>query len=54
MEQEYCTEKRIKQIEEGIEPDKTEFILDTKISITRALGIISSAQKDVLVIFATS
>ena len=47
-------EKRIKQIEEGIEPDKTEFILDTKISITRALSIISSAQKDVLVIFATS
>ncbi len=54
MEQEYCAEKRIKQIEEGIEPDKTEFILDTKISITRALSIISSAQKDVLVIFATS
>jgi signal transduction histidine kinase len=49
-----AAEKRIKQIEEGIEPDKTEFILDTKISITRALGIISSAQKDVLVIFATS
>jgi two-component system sensor histidine kinase VicK len=49
-----AAEMRIKQIEEGIEPDKTEFILDTKISITRALGIISSAQKDVLVIFATS
>jgi C4-dicarboxylate-specific signal transduction histidine kinase len=49
-----AAEKRIKQIEEGIEPDKTEFILDTKISITRALSIISSAQKDVLVIFATS
>ena len=49
-----AAEKRIKQIEEGIEPDKTEFILDTKISITRALSIISSAQKDILVIFATS
>jgi two-component system sensor histidine kinase VicK len=49
-----AAEMRIKQIEEGIEPDKTEFILDTKISITRALSIISSAQNDVLVIFATS
>ena len=46
--------KRIKQIEEGVEPDKTEFILDTKVSITRALNIISSAQKEVLAIFATS
>ena len=46
--------KRIKQIEEGIEPDKTEFILDTKVSITRALNITSSAQKEVLAIFATS
>ncbi|HZD81829.1 MAG TPA: HAMP domain-containing sensor histidine kinase, partial [Nitrososphaeraceae archaeon] len=46
--------KRIKQIEEGAEPDKTEFILDTKVSITRALNIISSAQKEVLAIFATS
>jgi two-component system sensor histidine kinase VicK len=47
-------EKRIKQIEEGTEPDKTEFILDTRVSITRALNIISSAQKEVLAIFATS
>jgi two-component system sensor histidine kinase VicK len=47
-------EKRIKQIEEGTEPDKTEFILDTIVSITRALNIISSAQKEVLAIFATS
>jgi two-component system, OmpR family, sensor histidine kinase VicK len=47
-------EKRIRQIEEGTEPDKTEFILDTRISITRALNIISSAQKEVLAIFATS
>jgi two-component system, OmpR family, sensor histidine kinase VicK len=46
--------KRIKQIEEGVEPDKTEFILDTKVSITRALNITSSAQKEVLAIFATS
>ena len=49
-----AAEKRIKQIEEGIEPDKTEFILDTKISITRALSIISSLKKTYLVIFATS
>jgi signal transduction histidine kinase len=47
-------EKRIRQIEEGTEPDKTEFILDTRISITRSLNIISSAQKEVLAIFATS
>ncbi|HZD81573.1 MAG TPA: HAMP domain-containing sensor histidine kinase [Nitrososphaeraceae archaeon] len=47
-------DKRIKQIEEGTEPDKTEFILDTRVSITRALNIISSAQKEVLAIFATS
>jgi two-component system sensor histidine kinase VicK len=49
-----AAEKRIKQIEEGVEPDKTEFILDTRVSITRALNIISSAQKEVLAIFATS
>jgi signal transduction histidine kinase len=49
-----AADKRIRQIEEGIEPDKTEFILDTKVSITRALNIISSAQKEVLAIFATS
>jgi hypothetical protein len=40
-----ASEKRIKQIEEGVEPDKIEFILDTRVSITRALNIISSAQK---------
>ncbi len=47
-------EQRIKEIEEGIEPSKTEIILDTKVSISRAYDIIKSAKEQVLVIWATS
>ncbi len=47
-------EQRIKQIEEGIEPSKTEIIQDTKESISRANNIIKSAKEQVLMIWATS
>ena len=47
-------EQRIKEIEEGIEPSKTEIIQDTKESISRANNIIKSAKEQVLVIWATS
>jgi two-component system sensor histidine kinase VicK len=47
-------EQRIKEIEEGIEPTKTEIIQDTKVSISRAYDIIKSAKEQVLVIWATS
>jgi hypothetical protein len=46
-------EQRIMEIEEGIEPTKTE-IQDTKVSISRAYDIIKSAREQVLVIWATS
>ncbi|NAL78194.1 hypothetical protein DYY65_08095 [Nitrososphaera sp. AFS] len=46
-------EQRIKEIEEGIEPSKTEIIQDTKISISRAYDIIKSAKEQVLVIWAS-
>ena len=45
---------RIREIEEGIEPSKTEIIHDTKVSISRAYDIIKSAEEQVLVIWATS
>jgi signal transduction histidine kinase len=47
-------EQTIKEIEEGIEPTKTEIIHDTKVSISRAYDIIKSAKEQVLVIWATS
>jgi signal transduction histidine kinase len=47
-------EQRIKEIEEGIEPTKTEIIQDTTVSISRAYDIIKSAKEQVLVIWATS
>jgi signal transduction histidine kinase len=47
-------EQRIKEIEEGIEPSKTEIIQDTKESISRANNIIKSAKEQVLMIWATS
>jgi two-component system sensor histidine kinase VicK len=46
--------KKIREIEEGIEPTKTEIIQDTKVSISRAYDIIKSAKEQVLVIWATS
>ena len=47
-------EQVIREIEEGIEPTKTEIIQDTKVSISRAHDIIKSAKEEVLVIWATS
>jgi two-component system sensor histidine kinase VicK len=47
-------EQRIREIEEGIEPDKIEIISDTKLSINGSLDLMRSAEKEVLVIFATS
>ena len=47
-------EQVTREIEEGIEPTKTEIIQDTKVSISRAYDIIKSAKKQVLVIWATS
>jgi hypothetical protein len=47
-------EQRIKEIEGGIKPSKTEIIQDTKVSISRAYDIIKSAKEQVLVILATS
>ena len=47
-------EQKIKQIEEGIEPSKTEIIQDTKESISRANNMIESAKEQVLMIWATS
>jgi signal transduction histidine kinase len=47
-------EQRIKQIEEGIEPSKTEIIQDTKESIARANNVIKSAKEQVLMTWATS
>ncbi|HEY5631695.1 MAG TPA: HAMP domain-containing sensor histidine kinase [Nitrososphaeraceae archaeon] len=46
--------KKIREIEEGIEPTNTEIIQDTKVSISRAYDIIKSAKEQVLVIWATS
>jgi two-component system sensor histidine kinase VicK len=46
--------KKIREIEEGIEPTNTEIIQDTKVSISRAHDIIKSAKEQVLVIWATS
>jgi two-component system, OmpR family, sensor histidine kinase VicK len=45
---------KIREIEEGVEPTKTEIIQDTKVSISRAYDIIKSAKEHVLVIWATS
>lgn len=42
------------EIEEGVEPTKTEIIRDTKVSIAHAIDIIKSAKKEVMVIWATS
>ena len=47
-------EQAIKEIEEGVEPTKTEIIQDTTVSISRAYDIIKSAKEQVLVIWATS
>jgi len=47
-------EQAIREIDEGIEPTKTELIHDTKVSISRSLSIIKSAKKEVLVIWATA
>jgi hypothetical protein len=47
-------EQRIMQIEEGIEPSRTEISQDTKESISRANNIIKSAKEQVLMIWATS
>jgi signal transduction histidine kinase len=47
-------EQVIKEIEEGVEPTKTEIIQDTTVSISRAYDIIKSAKEQVLVIWATS
>ncbi len=46
-------EWRFREIEEGIEPSKTEIIQDTKVSMSRANNIIKSAKEQVLVIWAT-
>jgi hypothetical protein len=46
--------KKIREIEDGIEPTNTEIIQDTKVSISRAHDIIKSAKEQVLVIWATS
>ncbi|MBV9668502.1 MAG: HAMP domain-containing histidine kinase, partial [Nitrososphaeraceae archaeon] len=47
-------EQATREIEEGIEPTKTEIIQDTKVSISRASDIIKSAKEQVLVSWATS
>jgi len=47
-------EQATMEIEEGIEPSKTEIIQDTKLSIARSVDIIKSAKEEVLVIWATS
>lgn len=46
-------EQRIREIEEGIEPDKIEIISDTKLSINGSLDLMRSAEKEVLVIQST-
>ena len=47
-------EQATKEVEEGIEPTKTEIVQDTKVSISRAYDIIKSAKEQVLVSWATS
>lgn len=47
-------EQTAREIEEGIEPTKTEIIQDTKVSINLSLNIIKSAKDEVLLIWATS
>jgi two-component system, OmpR family, sensor histidine kinase VicK len=47
-------EQTAREIEEGIEPSKTEIIQDTKVSINLSLNIIKSAKDEVLLIWATS
>jgi two-component system sensor histidine kinase VicK len=47
-------EQATKEVEEGIEPTKTEIVQDTKVSISRAYHIIKSAKEQVLVSWATS
>jgi len=42
-------EQATMEIEEGIEPSKTEIIQDTKLSIARSIDIIKSAKEEVLV-----
>jgi two-component system, OmpR family, sensor histidine kinase VicK len=46
-------EERIREIEEGIAPQKLEIIQDTQKSIGRAFDIMSKTQKELLVLFAT-
>jgi hypothetical protein len=47
-------EQATREIEEGIDPTKTEIVQDTNVSISRAYDIIKSAKEQVLVICATS
>lgn len=47
-------EQTAREIEEGIEPTKTEIIQDTKVSINLSLNIIKSAKDEVLLVWATS
>ena len=46
-------EQRIREIQEGKEPEKTEIIQDTKKSIQRAFDIMNYTEKELLIIFAT-
>jgi two-component system, OmpR family, sensor histidine kinase VicK len=46
-------EHRIKEIEEGREPEKLEIIPDTRKSISLAFDIMNKTQKELLVLFAT-
>lgn len=46
-------EQRIREIQEGREPEKTEIIQDTKKSIARAFDIMNNTEKELLIMFAT-
>jgi two-component system, OmpR family, sensor histidine kinase VicK len=47
-------EQRIRQIEEGIEPEVIETIRDSQVTQKRVLELIKSAKEEILVIFSTS
>ena len=47
-------EQRIREIEEGIEPEVIETIREPKVALERTLELIKSANEEILVIFSTS
>jgi two-component system, OmpR family, sensor histidine kinase VicK len=47
-------EQRIREIEEGIEPEVIETIREPKVTLERTLELIKSAKEEILVIFSTS